>query len=79
MPKTDFSKFTTNFIIFLFDLVFFDKFDQLLVFTLEAHGGYSQALRARYMIKSNNFSTTSPILDTKVSLDRVHEDLKSKA
>ena len=34
------------------------------------------ALKTNYMLNFNNFSSTKPILDLKVSLDRVHQDLK---
>ena len=38
--------------------------------------GDTQALNTNYILNINNFSTTKPILDPKVSLDRSCQDLK---
>ena len=35
-----------------------------------------QALKTNYMLNFINFSTTRPILDLNVSLDRAYQDLK---
>ena len=67
--ETNFSKFTTNFIIFYCNLISFNTFYQLCSsITWETHWGHFQVLKTNYLLNFNNFSTTSLIFDLKIQI-----------